>query len=135
MLWVKPEGWDGWTAPGGSVESGETLRETAQRETIEESGLSVSAGRTLVVVTQTYVPESNPGREDSGGFVLFDAPADGTPELPEPGRLGDPEETLEDIGWFDQHPPLDDLDPVALDCLTALDTLPGETELDENLSC
>jgi 8-oxo-dGTP pyrophosphatase MutT (NUDIX family) len=130
VLWVKPDGWDGWTGPGGSVEPGETLRAAARRETREESGLTVSVGRPLVVVTQTYVPESNPDREDPGGFVLFDAPVDGSPALPDPDSLGVSDETVRDLDWFDQHPPLEAIHPIARDCLSAIGIVPGETALD-----
>lgn len=36
-----------WSVPGGSVEPGETLSETAQREVLEETGLHVRVGEEL----------------------------------------------------------------------------------------
>ena len=39
-----------WTFPGGLVELGETLREAAERETYEETGIRVRAGEVLEVV-------------------------------------------------------------------------------------
>src|SRR3954447_19034193 len=39
-----------WTFPGGLVELGETLREAAERETYEETGIRVRAGELLEVV-------------------------------------------------------------------------------------
>lgn len=33
--------WPGWTLPGGHVEKGETLAQSIQRETLEETGLSI----------------------------------------------------------------------------------------------
>jgi ADP-ribose pyrophosphatase len=39
-----------WTIPGGMVELGETVRECAVREALEETGLLVEAGAVLEVV-------------------------------------------------------------------------------------
>ena len=39
-----------WTFPGGLVDLGETLREAAERETYEETGIRVRAGDVLEVV-------------------------------------------------------------------------------------
>src|SRR5256885_5823293 len=39
-----------WTFPGGLVELGETLREAAERETYEETGIRIRAGEVLEVV-------------------------------------------------------------------------------------
>lgn len=39
-----------WSLPGGHVERGETLHQTATRETLEETGLSVDVGRELWVM-------------------------------------------------------------------------------------
>jgi 8-oxo-dGTP diphosphatase len=39
-----------WTIPGGVVELGETLRSAAERETQEETGLTVHAGQVIEVI-------------------------------------------------------------------------------------
>ncbi|MEU3482770.1 NUDIX domain-containing protein [Streptomyces sp. NPDC033754] len=51
VLVVEPNYRDGWTLPGGTVESdgGETPRQAARRETAEEIGLDVGLGRLLAV--------------------------------------------------------------------------------------
>lgn len=51
LLIVEPNYREGWTLPGGTVESdeGETPRQAARRETAEEIGLDIAPGRLLAV--------------------------------------------------------------------------------------
>lgn len=51
VLLVEPNYRDGWTLPGGTIESddGETPRQGARRETAEEIGLEIELGRLLAV--------------------------------------------------------------------------------------
>ncbi|PSM43076.1 NUDIX hydrolase [Streptomyces dioscori] len=51
VLLVEPNYRDGWALPGGTVESdaGETPRQGAHRETLEEIGLDLEVGRLLAV--------------------------------------------------------------------------------------
>jgi len=43
-----------WSIPGGALEIGETLRECAAREALEETGLHVEAGPVLEVFDSIY---------------------------------------------------------------------------------
>ena len=43
-----------WSVPGGALEIGETLRECAAREALEETGLHVKAGEVLEVFDAIY---------------------------------------------------------------------------------
>ncbi|MFF2525421.1 NUDIX domain-containing protein [Streptomyces liangshanensis] len=51
VLAVEPNYREGWALPGGTIESdaGETPRQGARRETLEEIGLDVEPGRLLAV--------------------------------------------------------------------------------------
>ncbi|MFJ8586514.1 NUDIX domain-containing protein [Streptomyces sp. NPDC093595] len=66
VLLVEPNYRDGWALPGGTVESdeGESPRQAARRETLEEIGLDVEVGRLLAV---DWVP--GPGRPPIVAYV------------------------------------------------------------------
>ncbi|MFE0098802.1 NUDIX domain-containing protein [Streptomyces sp. NPDC059009] len=66
VLLVEPNYREGWALPGGTVESdqGETPRQGARRETVEEIGLDVELGALLAV---DWVP--GPGRPPLVAYV------------------------------------------------------------------
>ncbi|MFF2328420.1 MULTISPECIES: NUDIX domain-containing protein [unclassified Streptomyces] len=51
VLLVEPNYRDGWALPGGTIESdeGESPRQAARRETVEEIGLDLEPGRMLAI--------------------------------------------------------------------------------------
>jgi len=58
-----------WSIPGGVLELGETLREGAAREALEETGLVIEAGEVLEVVDRII---SDPDGKTRYHFVLVD---------------------------------------------------------------
>jgi 8-oxo-dGTP diphosphatase len=58
VLLVKPSYKAGWDIPGGYVEPGESPKQAARREVLEELGIEVPIGRLLVV---DWAPHPNEG--------------------------------------------------------------------------
>lgn len=114
VLLVQPTVDEGWCGPGGTWESGESLAETARRETREETGIEVRVTGVLEVrLAWTGFAERVDGegerltpREDlPGGYSLgaiFHAEPVGGELRPEPGEI-------DAVGWFSEIPGRADL--------------------------
>ncbi len=87
VLLTKREDFEVWCLPGGSVEDGESLAQTARREAREETGLEIRIERLVGVY-------SNPKWSNGGSHeIVFAA-------TPVGGALSpDPHEVIE-AGWF-----------------------------------
>ena len=91
-----------WLLPGGGVEPGESMEETAAREMLEETGFTVATGRLLIVCEAI-----EPGGRHLINLVFAATRLGGTLQV---GRDG----PLEDVAWrrrdelagLDMHPPI-----------------------------
>ena len=92
ILILKPTYKSGWTVPGGQIEEdGESPWEACQREVIEETGLTVAAGR-LVCVDFLHPRPNQPG----GMRFLFDC---GEVPAAERGQVVLQDGEIEDHRW------------------------------------
>lgn len=101
VLLTRDADWDGWVFPGGMIEHGERLLAGARREAREETGLEPAIVGAIRLIDQRFVcePVGEVGRLP---FVLLEGHATGDPG--DPAELGEPDETIHDVGWFESVP-------------------------------
>jgi ADP-ribose pyrophosphatase YjhB (NUDIX family) len=104
LLLVSNRDEHGWDVPGGALEPGETLRETARREVREETGLSCELGEALGVNRFAFEPGAGEGPLVEGLWVYYAGEPTG-------GTLDVQDEELVDVGWFAEPP--EEIDPYA----------------------
>ena len=82
----------GWSLPGGAREPGETLAETAKRETMEETGVVVAVERLMAI--NERLPNPRSPNHHAVFFTFFARIIDGTPAV-----TGD--EEIVRVKWVD----------------------------------
>ena len=107
LLLVSNRGEHGWDVPGGALEPGESLAETARREVREETGIACLLGDAIAVNRFGFVPrEEGAARPDwdagdipavEGLWVYFAGE-------PVEGSLDPQDAELVDAGWFARPP-------------------------------
>lgn len=95
---------DGWIPPGGKIDAGETPREAAEREVVEETGVEATVREPVVVVEQTYACGTDVDGFDEVecALAVLAATADDPTVADEPGLDG---EGIGAARWFDDLPP------------------------------
>lgn len=81
-----------WEVPGGHAEAGESLEQTAARETFEETGLRVACGRLLATCVHDW-----PARGERRLIAFFEA----TPVTPGKPAVPVDEPMLIEAAWQD----------------------------------
>ena len=83
---AKPPAQGLWAIPGGSVELGETLQQAAEREILEETGITIQANKTVYTFDLIEKDENNRIRFH---YVIVDLMADYISGKPLPGDDAD----------------------------------------------
>lgn len=97
LLLVRHDSIDLWVLPGGEVDPGENVRETARRELDEEAGVEAEYDG-LAFLTRVQIRSAE--YETWGVLPVFAAEAETT----EP-EINDPDGEITDARWFDDLPP------------------------------
>jgi 8-oxo-dGTP diphosphatase len=98
VLMVRHEGEDCWSEPGGKVEPGESFPETARRETLEETGVTVDITGVLEVHPVTHVSTEDAIPIVSPIVIFTGAYRSGSPERT-PGEIAE-------AAWREERPEL-----------------------------
>jgi len=100
-LLLVDEPWaDGWIAPGGTREPGESLAETLTREIREETGVEITPVRPRAVDEFTFENGAT-GETDGWTTVTYEAVADAASI---DANLGLDDEVIDDARWFEDLP-------------------------------
>lgn len=93
VLRGQPPAKDMWAIPGGSVNLGETLQAAAEREVLEETGLTIKAGE--VIYTFDAILRDEAGRVQYH-YVILDLKS----EVLDPSQPLQAADDVYDAAWF-----------------------------------
>lgn len=96
LLLVWHEGVEMWVVPGGEIQEGESLRETAERELREEAGIEAAYDGLAMTVRVTVECDEY---STWGVLPLFEGRAETTTPA-----VDDPDGEITDAQWFDDLP-------------------------------
>lgn len=97
VLFVTETDRDTWSEPSGHHEPGESLEETAVRETREETGLDVEITGVGFVSHVRVTPDGDDGPPIHRLIGVFEAEPVGGTLRPQPDEI-------DAVRWFDRHP-------------------------------
>ncbi len=102
VLLVRFPDFGAWSVPGGGHEPGESLAETARRETREETGVEIRITDLFRVRRKTFYPAGDPDRRVHVVEAWFEADSLGGGIELDPARWDD--EEIETARWLARRP-------------------------------
>lgn len=104
VLLVRDGDAEAWYAPGGTLQSEESLRECVVREVREETGIEIEPIRPHGVTDAVVRCEADAVQEELSFSVVTFSGEPVETEIPEDSELGLDDESIETAEWFSELP-------------------------------